>query len=287
MSKDKSRATTDLVELEQVADRYSPVVMQSLPRFERMLKLAEGMGELRSRLMPLMGAVLPLAGSALGFKTDKSYPPETICECLIEATMRGVYPVGNEWNIISGRCYITKEGYTRLVRELPGLTDLRLMPGVPKILPGGAVVPFKASWRLDGKAHTIERQIPVRLNTGMGADGALGKATRKMLAAIYAQCTGSYQSEAEDDAGDLSVGQSRTDRLADKMGVPGKVLLATNEQLARMRELIEASGITEDGITELMNRVGCTTADALTSVQASQVIAHLEIEREDAAAATA
>ena len=265
-----SKQQNALVELESVADRYSPANVGSLPRFERMLKLAEGMGELRSRLMPLMDRVLPLAGSALGFKADKQYPADVICEALIEATLRGVYPVGNEWNIIQGRCYITKEGYTRLVRELPGLTDLRLMPGVPRIQPGGAVVPYKATWRLDGKAQSIERQIPVKLNTGMGADGALGKATRKMLASIYAQCTGSYQSEAEDDAADLGVGQTRTDRLADAIGVKAKQ--ATEAQREQIARLVQERGVTEDGLGELLERVGCETPDGLTGAQAAEMI---------------
>jgi len=122
-------------------------------------------------------------------------------ECLIEATIRGVRPVNNEFNIIAGRCYLTKNGVAHLLREFPGLTDLRPRFGVPKMVgEKGALVAASAAWKLNGKPDSIEeREYPIRVNAGMGADAVLGKATRKLYAAIYAQLTGSEQMEGEVD----------------------------------------------------------------------------------------
>lgn len=143
--------------------------------------------------------VLYLQGSPLGFLTDKDrdggYPPEVVRDVVIEATLRGLSVVGNEFNIIASRMYATKNGVTRLVRELPGLTDLKIVDGRPEPANNGqgAFVPMKATWLLNGKPDSLEVSIPVRVNSGMGADAILGKATRKILGRIHARITGSNQ----------------------------------------------------------------------------------------------
>jgi hypothetical protein len=220
----------DLGLLENLANEYALTALNSKGRFERALILARGMAALREAVKPLMPAILSLMDSPLGFLTDRRgkdpYPEEVVADCLIEAVLRGCYPVGNEWNIISGRAYITKEGFARLVRELPGFTDLRLVPGVPRTAQAGAVVPFRASWRWQGKPDHMECDIPVRLNSGMGADAAIGKATRKMLARLYSLLTGSQITDPEGDEAPLLPGDT-----GGRIG-PDPV---TAEQLAQIR----------------------------------------------------
>ena len=228
-TKEKPQSTEALVvQLEELADNYGPQALAPLSTIARSVKLAEGVRQARQLVAGILPHIRHLAGSSLGFRTDKDrdgksgYDDATLAEALTEGVLRGVSWTGNELNIISGRCYITKEGYAHLVREIAGLTDLVLIPGVPKGAEGGAVVPFKASWRLNGRPMSLERQIPVRLNSGMGADGAIGKATRKMLASIFFQCTGSAQSaaDAEDDPtepGEAAPVPGRAVELREKM----------------------------------------------------------------------
>lgn len=192
-------------ELDTLADKYS---LSAIPSkgFERTLLLAEGITALRATLARVIDRVMPLQNTQLGFLTDRKddgYPEAVVIECVAEAVLRGLYPVGNEINIIAGKLYITKEGYARLVRELPGFTDLLLEPGLPKSFPDGAVVPYAASWTYHGKPYQLTREIAVRLNKGMGVDGAIGKATRKMLASIYNRCTGSLLTEGDADSDEL------------------------------------------------------------------------------------
>lgn len=191
------------------------------------LALAEAVQDLRKVVVGLVPRIRPLIGTALGFRTDRDksdklppYSEDVIADCMIEAVARGLRWTGNEFNIIGAKCYTTKEGYTRLVLELPGLTDLDDTPGLPRMAEGGAVVPYKATWKLNGVSQSIERSIPVRLNSGMGADGALGKARRKLLAAIHGRVTGSVQSLADSDAEDVEgeAKESKTAALADKLG---------------------------------------------------------------------
>lgn len=228
-----TKETEAIDQLERLAADYGPMALATLSDIHRSFKLAEGVALFRKAVRHVTSSLRHLAGTPLGFKTDEDrrggggtgYDDDTLAEALTEAILRGVSWVGNEFNIIKGRCYVTKEGYSRLVREIPGLTDLILIPGVPKGHDGGAVVPFKATWKLDGKPMSLERQIPVKLNAGMGADGAIGKATRKMLASVHFACTGSNQSGADVDAdpadpADAPVIPSRAADLRERLTAP-------------------------------------------------------------------
>lgn len=169
----------------------------------------------------MMKDIMHLQGTGLGFLTDKDtvkegkpgYPVEDVKLVAIEAALMGAYWVGNEFNIISGRPYLTKNFFTRKLREFPGLTDLKLSPGVPVLIGDkGALVPYVATWKLNGEGMRIERlltklddkreldeRICVKVNSGMGADAILGKAERKIKAAIYARLTGSDLTDGEVD----------------------------------------------------------------------------------------
>jgi len=197
-------------------------------QFARALATADGIRSLRRALSAqIMEVIMDLQGTGLGFKTDKDstggYPVEVVRECLIEATLRGAMPVNNEWNIISSRPYLSLNYFKRALREYPGLTDLNLMPGVPYLVgTSGALVDYRATWKLqqpDGqvldmrldrtKLQTpygeVDQRIPVRVNSGQGADAILGKAERKMRAAILAKITGTDFSEGEVEESQLGL----------------------------------------------------------------------------------
>lgn len=162
-------------------------------QFEKAFTLAEAMKELRSALTPeVMKPIMALQNTSLGFHTDKKqggYDEATVRDCLIEATLRGVSVCGNELNIIASRCYITKEGYGHLLRNVAGLSYV-IIPGVPKTLNGGAIIDMEVRWKYNGKDEKQTLPICVRVNTGMGADAIIGKATRKARAWLYSYITG-------------------------------------------------------------------------------------------------
>ncbi len=122
-----------------------------------------------------------------------------------------VNPTNNEVNVIAGRCYLALNYFKRVVGTYPGLTDLCVTPGKILTAPGGATVEMIVTYKLNGKDQKVERvggsAIPVRLNAGMGADGAIGKATRKVLKAVYEKLTGSqaFNDGDVDDATDMIV----------------------------------------------------------------------------------
>jgi len=199
--------------------------------FSQAIVMASAIQDIRAALTDevMTTAILPLMNSKLGFRTDKDpnrptwnrqsrrmeapepYPIATVRECAIEAILRGLVLVGNTWNIIAGQSYVTKEGFWYLIRhKVAGLTDFKLSVGVPKMIKAagdarnaqdeeakGALVHCSASWRMNGVADSIEREIPIRVNAMMGADAIMGKAERKMLAAAYAQITGTTLGDAD------------------------------------------------------------------------------------------
>ena len=217
------KALEGCVALDKVAQACSQALGRATGVFERMGVLSWAVTTLRSQIAPeQMKAVMSLQGTRLGFLTDKDskggYDEATVKECLIEAILRGVYPVMNEFNIIASNMYITKEGFGRLIREFPGLTDYKESFGVPRIKDGGAEVACQATWLLNGQPGNLERTIPVGGDLKyMKADATIGKATRKLRAAVHTRLTGSEQSDGE---------VSETAKIID---VPHKLIAPTDE----------------------------------------------------------
>lgn len=143
--------------------------------------------------------IMPLKNCDFGWRTDetrdKVYMTEQVRDMWVSAVLVGAAPVNNEVNMISGRCYLAKNYFKRMIRDYPKLTDFVAIPGKLTMTQSGALVEYEATWNLDGKPMSMKRTgnsaIPVRLNSGMGADGALGKAERKFLNAVFSMLTGS------------------------------------------------------------------------------------------------
>jgi len=158
----------------------------------------------------LLRDVVSLAGTPLGFRTDRDdekekYSEAEIRDCMIEALIGGLRPVGNEFNIIAGRMYCTKEGYRRLVREWPGLSNLKIRIQTPRMNKDGtgALVGASAEWALEGVQNSIdcseeEWKIPIRVNKKMGIDAIIGKAESKLYKRIYQRLSGSELPSTED-----------------------------------------------------------------------------------------
>ena len=209
MAKEKATETTALAVPPNEYQALDAVVEQHLAMqggeqgvFGETFLLARAVSVLHELITPsMMEDVMWLQGKRLGFRTDKQYDMEAVKSCLIEAVLQGLRPTGNEFNIIANGVYVTKEGYTRLLREYPGLTDLKLDIGIPRVVANGqgALVKCGATWNLNGEADRIEAEIPVK---GSGADQIIGKAERKLRHRIYGQITGSQSSMMDGDVDD-------------------------------------------------------------------------------------
>lgn len=177
--------------------------------FQKAYLIATAAGELKKLLTAdYMKPIMELQGNKLGFKTDKDivqgggkgqgYPEETVKNCLIEAVLTGVQPFGNQFNIIAGNCYITKEGFGYLLANYAGLS-YEIIPALPRINAdkSSAAIVMKIKWTLNGIEKERELEIPVKMNSFMGTDAVIGKATRKARAWLYGTITGSEIPEGD------------------------------------------------------------------------------------------
>ena len=170
-------------------------------QFKQAFIIAQCVQDLRNLLTPqVMKSIMPLQNSPLGFVTDKpeGYKEEVVRDCLIEAIINGVRPVGNEFNILCSRCYITKNGMKHKLKSIPGLYR-NITPGLPKSTPDGtgAVVVMSIDWTYNGVQQKKDLALAIRVNRGMGADAIIGKATRKASAWLYEEVTGNSVNEGD------------------------------------------------------------------------------------------
>jgi hypothetical protein len=81
---------------------------------------------------------MPLMNKKIGFRTDrdpsrpdrrtgvapKPYGRDVVRTCIIDGAANGLLPMGNQWNIISGTMYPTKEGFTALLAKMKSTMGL-------------------------------------------------------------------------------------------------------------------------------------------------------------------
>ncbi len=182
------------------------------------LAMATAIVDLRRMLTDeVMRPVMALMNTELGFATDQDpkrpsqsnpnprpYSLDVVRECFIQSRILGFRLVGNEFNIIAGRFYGAKNGFVRRVRELTkGTCEASF--DAPVIAPDGrsAKVVCRASWEFGGRKQDMgirpedKAEFVIRINAGMGADGALGKAERKLFSRILSRLTGRVVAEGE------------------------------------------------------------------------------------------
>ncbi len=221
-----AKQDTGMVALEQKLARIDQIAnecsLTMAPKsFGSALTVARAMQELRQLLTgEIMQNVMALQGTELGFVTDRDkppkdrpqnwtpgYPEQVVRDVAIAAILRGFQMVNNEVNIIAGKFYAAKNGLMRVVRDLPGISELKVEEGRLQKFDRGALVPMSASWKLRGVSDSIKVEIPVKTDDYSTADQILGKALRKLLARIHARCTGTKQLLEEVEQEDAVEGQ--------------------------------------------------------------------------------
>jgi hypothetical protein len=192
----------ELAKLNEIAAKLNEgialgVEANKLQGFEKAFVLADAISQLQSLLTPeYMVPIMALQGNKLGFKTDKDsekgYPESVVKNCVIEAVLTGVQVVGNQFNIIAGNCYITKEGFGFLLPNVQGL-NYEIIPQLPRISPDqtSAAITMQIKWTYGNQPEqTREIPFPIKMNKYMGVDAIIGKATRKARAWLYNNVSG-------------------------------------------------------------------------------------------------
>jgi hypothetical protein len=242
-------------------------LFKSAGGFESELAVAQAVSDLRAALTPeLMQPITALMNTDLGFRTDRDpkttpkdkdgnpmvpYSVEIVRECFIESKLRGFHSIGNEWNIIAGRFYACKNGFRRKVTQWSGVTDFKDFYEPPRVVGDkGALVKCRATWNKDGIAQSVEREIPVRVNFGMGSDAILGKAQRKLLAAVHDRLTGVVTPEGEaNEEVEVQPGAAKpSPRFAEAKPAVASEPPATKTPQQELAEIVTSAGFTFDDL---------------------------------------
>ena len=237
----------------------SPVVQQlnekvvavlgsdTMQGFQKAYVVADAIAALKELLKKpeYMKPIMALQGSRLGFKTDKDktggYSEEVVKECLIDAVLSGVQPTGNQFNIIAGNMYITKEGFGYLLGKMQGF-EYTITFELPRIKDGSAAIVAVIEWQ--GKSKKMD--IPIRVNSGMGTDAVIGKATRKARAWLYNSIAGT-------EFGDGDVTDIAAEVVGSKINAPEK----SKEEIEAARILLMISDCkTLDELEKIRPHVG-------------------------------
>lgn len=216
--------------------------------FERAYTVAYATGELKKLLTAeYMKPIMALQGSRLGFKTDKDrdggYSEEVVKHCLIEATLTGVQPSGNQFNIIAGNCYITKEGFGYLLKNISGLVyDITFeLPRINADKSGAAITAI-INWTFQGQAREKKIEIPVKMNAAMGTDAVIGKATRKARAWLFNTITGNEIGDGDvTEDGTATVISSKINKTAEEKELERVKLLISDCKTEYDLDLLQTS----------------------------------------------
>lgn len=228
MTNTKSMA---LVPTEELAQKLQDVVLsvtgtEGLNGFKKAYMMAEGIKQLKELLTPeYMAPIMQLQGSKLGFRTDKDlnkdrtkgpgYPMEVVKDCIIEAVLNGLEVTGNQFNIIAGNCYPTKEGCGAILNKFPGL-KYQIILSLPRTnatassAATSAAVDALIKWTLNGEQNQETIPIAVKMDAYTSLDAVNGKATRKARAWLISRITGSEITDGEVEDATATVMSSKT-----------------------------------------------------------------------------
>jgi hypothetical protein len=151
----------------------SVITAEAIEGFEKAFLIANAAAKLKESLSDdYMKPIMGLQGNKLGFKTDKDD--------------RGGY------------CYITKEGFGFMLSNIKGL-DYEIIQSLPRINPEktSAAIVMTLEWTYKSEKRTRQIDFAVRMNSQMGVDAVIGKATRKARAWLYNKIKGTEIPDGE------------------------------------------------------------------------------------------
>jgi len=182
---------------------FSVLGEKAFTGFERAYQVAVAVHELKTLLSAeFMKPIMFLQGNKLGFKSDKDktggYAEDIVKNCLIEAVLMGLQPSGNQFNIIAGNTYVTKEGMGELLKQVKGL-NYSIIPQVPVVndAKSGAVVDMHIKWSHENIHDEEVMPVSVKMDAYTSTDAVIGKATRKARAWLFYKVTGQEIPEGE------------------------------------------------------------------------------------------
>ena len=186
MSKEVSNITeSQSLVSQELNNQVLAVLSNKVEGFEKAFVMSSAIQVLKERLTPeFMKPIMALQGSNLGFKTDKDknggYSELEVKACLIDAVLLGLQPTGNEFNIISGNMYPTRQGFGSLLKKVNGLKySIAYSNPIFTQDKTSATCTATIKWELNGEKNQQSVEFAIKSNAYATADAILGKAERK------------------------------------------------------------------------------------------------------------
>ena len=195
----------NLIKIEEVSKKYLFENIKVDGELQKAVLIAQGLKEMQKIVTPeIMAPLMNLMGTTMGFVTDKDdetdkYSVDVVKQVLIEGMLNGVFPYNNQLNILVGRLYIAKNGYTAKISKLEDITDFVWRHElVDKTAGGHHWVGFKATWKQSGVEKSLDGEIPIKKYSTDSPDAVMGKGERKLKYRCYCAMTETKISEAEE-----------------------------------------------------------------------------------------
>ena len=147
---------------------------------------------------------MPLMNTKIGFLTDRDpnkpdkktgivptpYLVPVVRDCLIDALAMGLMPTGNQFNILAGKMYPTKEGYSALLSKL-GVKYLCEV-GLDESEPGAKAARINVimNYSYNGEKNKLAMVATVKKDNFSTMDLLRGKAERRGKKCLYEYLTG-------------------------------------------------------------------------------------------------
>lgn len=210
---------------------------------------------------------MPLMNTKVGFRTDRDGKPDkngrtkplydvpTVRDAIIDAAIIGLLPTGNQFNIISGTMYPTKEGYTVLLKKIGAKYIIDVQQDRSQN-PAFAEFPCKITYAFNGEKNSLTVVATVRRDQYSSNDQLRGKAERRAKKALYEYLTGT-------DYGDADETSSRPNAVIDTVAV----------EISEKANAGDAIGIDDAevvGYTDTSATAAPETAQPQTAPQATQ-----------------
>jgi len=198
----------------QIDSQVAVVLADKSTGIAKALVIAKAMQIINQCLTPeIMEPIMQLQGSKLGFKTDKDlvrdannnyvkgsgYPLDVVKNCFTEMSLIGLQPVFNQWNIIGGNSYVTKEGADILLKNIPYLQEFLIIHNEVTQSPDkkNASVRSTIKWTIDAEEHSQEISHPVKSDAYTSLDSLIGKADRKTKIWLFNKIKGTTISDGD------------------------------------------------------------------------------------------
>lgn len=158
----------------------------------------------RTYFLPLMNTRAGFLTDRNPFKTKRGQQPPTpysipeVRMCLKDAILKGLLPIGNQFNIIAGSVYITREGYTALLSKL-GVKH-RIIPSQMPDKNGCAVYSVRIE-AVTAQGERISYTNEVTLKRGQYDSDALlqGKAYARSVKSLWTYVSGLDSGDVVED----------------------------------------------------------------------------------------